>query len=360
VKYVDEFRSADRVRETVRALDALTTRPWTIMEVCGGQTYAIVKFGLQELLPKKIRLIHGPGCPVCVTPAHIIDHALSIAESGAILCSFGDMLRVPGSSSSLLSAKAKGASVHIVHSPLDALEIARENPSRQVVFLAIGFETTAPANAVSVFQAKKEGIENFSMLCSHVLVPPALEFLVHSPDNEVQAFLAPGHVCTITGESEYRLLCERHSLPIAITGFEPLDILQGIYFCVQMLERGCPDVVNQYSRSVCLEGNQVALSMLDDVFEVRDALWRGIGTIEASGLFLRREYAEFNAEERFPFTSKCSCKEQGCISGEILQGRKRPSECPMFNRQCTPEQPLGAPMVSNEGACAAYYHYCIR
>ncbi len=358
MKYVDEFRQSSLVNKWADALHAITTRPWTIMEVCGGQTRAIVKFGLQALLPKNIRLIHGPGCPVCVTPIEIIDHALYISSlPGMIFCSFGDMLRVPGTHTNLLTMKAKGADVRIIHSPLDAVKIAEENPNKQVVFFAVGFETTAPPNAMAVYQAKKHGFKNFSLLASHVLVPPALEFLLQSHDNEVQGFLAAGHVCTITGYSRYHTLALEHQVPIVVTGFEPLDILQGLYFCVQMLENGEHAVVNQYQRCVLEKGNISAQTILEEVFEVVERPWRGIGNIPNSGLGLQNHYSDFDAALRYPMKETTLLQDNGCISGLILQGKKKPCECPLFGNKCTPETPFGAPMVSDEGACAAYYHY---
>lgn len=358
MKYVDEFRQSSLVKKWADALHEITTRPWTIMEVCGGQTHAIVKFGLQALLPKNIRLIHGPGCPVCVTPIEIIDHALHIASiPGMIFCSFGDMLRVPGTHTNLLTMKAKGADVRIVHSPLDAVKIAEENPNKDVVFFAVGFETTAPPNAMAAYQAKKHGLKNFSLLASHVLVPPALEFLLQSHDNEVQGFLAAGHVCTITGYSRYHTLVLEHQVPIVVTGFEPLDILQGLYFCVEMLEKGEYAVVNQYKRCVLEKGNISAQTILEDVFKVVERPWRGIGSIPDSGLGLQNQYSDFDAALRYPMKETMVAQDNGCISGLILQGKKKPCECPLFGNKCTPETPYGAPMVSNEGACAAYYHY---
>lgn len=359
MKYVDEYRQSDVVKKAAEALHAVATRPWTIMEVCGGQTHSIMKFSLHELLPKQIRLIHGPGCPVCVTPIDLIDQAVGIASMPeTILCSFADMLRVPGTESDLLTAKAKGADVRLINSPLEVLKIAEQNPQKEVVFFAIGFETTAPPNAMVVYQAKQQGLKNVSMLTSHVLVPPALKYLLESPDNEVQGFLAAGHVCTITGYNEYHALASRYRTPIVVTGFEPLDILQGLFLCVQMLENKEHAVVNQYQRCVREQGNRHSISILNDVFKVVDRAWRGIGTIPASGLGLREEYAQYDAARRFPTAlNRFAMRDNGCISGQILQGKKRPGECPLFGKQCTPENPLGAPMVSNEGACSAYHHY---
>ena len=358
MKYVDEFRQPLLVRRWSQALHTLTTRPWTIMEVCGGQTHTIVKFGLHALLPDKIRLIHGPGCPVCVTPMQLIDHALHISrQPQAILCSFGDMLRVPGSRADLLTMKAKGADVRIVNSPLEAVQIAQDHPNKQVVFFAVGFETTAPPNAMAVYQARQHGLKNFSVLVSHVLVPPALHYLLQSPDNEVQGFLAAGHVCTVTGYSHYHQLVNTYHVPIVVTGFEPLDIMQGLYLCVQQLEKGECKVTNQYQRCVQEQGNSVAQNILNQVFKVVDREWRGIGLIPSSGLDLHDDYKDYDAAVRFPFNTNIHFQDNGCISGLVLQGKKKPCECPLFGKECTPEMPLGAPMVSNEGACAAYYHY---
>lgn len=358
MKYVDEYRQPHLVRKLSNALHQIATRPWTVMEVCGGQTHSIVKYGLHDLLPPSIRLIHGPGCPVCVTPIQLIDHALHIAaQPGTILCSFGDMLRVPGSRTDLLSMKARGADIRIVLSPLEALRVAKEQPDKQVVFFAVGFETTAPPNAMTVHQAKQAGLKNFSMLASHVLVPPALEFILQSPGNEVQGFLAAGHVCTVTGYRNYHALASRYRTPIVVTGFEPVDILQGLYHCIQQLESNECSVMNQYQRSVREDGNLHTQAILHKVFKVVDRQWRGIGVIPASGFGLQEAYAGYDAGIRFPYEGSLSCKDNGCISGLVLQGKKRPGECLLFGKQCTPENPLGAPMVSTEGACAAYYQY---
>lgn len=358
MKYVDEFREPTRVRELSEAIHRITTHDWTIMEVCGGQTHSIVKFGLQDLLPKNIRLIHGPGCPVCVTPMSIIDHALQIAkEPNVIFCSFGDMLRVPGSHTDLLTMKAKGSDVRIVHSPMEAVHLAEKHPGKQVVFFAVGFETTAPPNAMAVYQAKRRGIENFSMLVSHVLVPPALQFILGSPNNEIQGFLAAGHVCTVTGYDEYYSLVSHYRVPIVVTGFEPVDILQGLYACIQQLENKESKVQNQYPRCVTESGNRVAKEIMSEVFEVVDREWRGIGTIPLSGFGLNAAYADYDATKRFPFLSALPIIDNGCISGLVLQGKKKPCECTLFGKACTPESPMGAPMVSNEGACSAYYNY---
>jgi hydrogenase expression/formation protein HypD len=358
MKHVDEYRQPQLVQKLSEALHKIATKPWTIMEVCGGQTHSIVKFGLHELLPEKIRLIHGPGCPVCVTPINLIDHALHIAaQPGTILCSFGDMLRVPGSRTDLLTMKAKGADIRIVLSPLETVRIAEKNPHKQVILFAVGFETTAPANAMAAFQAKRLGLKNFFLLASHVLVPPALQFILQSPGNEVQGFLAAGHVCTITGYSEYHALARDYHIPIVVTGFEPLDILQGLYLCIQQLENNEYRVLNQYQRSVREEGNLPAQTILSTVFKVVDRPWRGIGVIPSSGLDLQDDYAEYNAVLRFPIERPLPIIDNGCISGLVLQGKKKPGDCPLFGTQCTPEKPLGAPMVSNEGACSAYYQY---
>jgi hydrogenase expression/formation protein HypD len=358
MKYVDEYRDRATVQRYARAIRRLTTRPWAIMEVCGGQTHTIVKYGIDELLPKEITLLHGPGCPVCVTPLELIDKATQIAaRPEVIFCSFGDMLRVPGSGSDLFSVKAKGGDVRIVYSPLDALQVARENPERQVVFFAVGFETTAPANAMAVYQAHTQGIQNFSVLVSHVLVPPAIEAILSSPDNRTQGFLAAGHVCTVMGYEEYVPLAEKYRVPIVVTGFEPLDILQGILMCVRQLENGRAEVENQYLRSVRKNGNRPAQDLVARVFRVVPRKWRGVGEIPQSGLGLRDEYAAHDAESRFGVAAYAVEEDSGCISGEVLRGVKKPQECPAFGGRCTPEHPLGATMVSNEGACAAYYRY---
>jgi hydrogenase expression/formation protein HypD len=358
MKYLDEYRdpaAADKLR---RAIQSITTRPWTIMEVCGGQTHTIVKYGIDELLPPAIELVHGPGCPVCVTPLELIDKAVAIASrSEVILCSFGDMLRVPGSRRDLFAVKAAGGDVRIVYSPLDCLGIAEQNPARTVVFFAVGFETTSPANAMAVWQAKRRGLKNFAVLVSHVLVPPAMTAILTSPTNRVQGFLGAGHVCTIMGYEEYEPLAERFRIPIVITGFEPLDLLEGVYRCVRMLEEGRHGVENQYARVVQRAGNPAALRLIRDVFEVADRKWRGIGTIPASGFRLSPAYAEFDAETRFAVEGVSAPESSVCISGLILQGLMKPHECPAFGKTCTPENPLGATMVSSEGACAAYYHY---
>jgi hydrogenase expression/formation protein HypD len=328
------------------------------MEICGGQTHSIVKFGIDELLPEQITLVHGPGCPVCVTPVELIEKALEIAaRPGVVFCSFGDMLRVPGTSRDLLSVKAQGGDVRIVYSPLDALKIARENPAREVVFFAVGFETTAPANAMAVYQAHLQGVTNFSLLVSHVLVPPAMQAILASPACRVQGFLAAGHVCAVMGYAEYEPIAAKHKVPIVVTGFEPLDILQGIYMTIRQLEEGRADVENQYTRAVSRGGNRPAQDLILEVFHVVPRKWRGVGEIPASGLGLRTKYARFDAEARFGVAQKIVEESPVCISGRVLQGDKKPPECPAFGTACTPEHPLGATMVSSEGACAAYYRY---
>jgi len=358
MRFVEEYRDAQSAQQMASAIRMIVTRPWTIMEICGGQTHAIMKFGIDALLPPQITLLHGPGCPVCVTPVELIDKAVELAlRPEVIFCSFGDMLRVPGTRGDLLSAKAAGGDVRIVYSPLDALQIAVKNPDREVVFFAVGFETTAPANAMAVYQAKRQGIRNFSMLVSHVLVPPAIEAILRSPTNRVQGFLAAGHVCTVTGYTEYEPIAKRYHVPIVVTGFEPLDILQGIYMCVKQLEEGRAEVENQYARSVRREGNRPAQELIREVFEVVPRKWRGIGEIPQSGLGLREPYREFDAERRFALSTGNVEEASECINGLILQGVKKPHECPAFGTRCTPENPLGATMVSSEGACAAYYKY---
>jgi len=358
VKFIDEYRDAGQAAAYAQALRQMTTRPWTLMEVCGGQTHAIVKFGVDELLPEAITLVHGPGCPVCVTPLELIEKAIEIASRpGVIFCSFGDMLRVPGRSTDLLSVKARGGDVRIVYSPLDALQIARTHPDREVVFFAVGFETTAPANAMAVFQAAEGGIRNFSILVSHVLVPPAMEAILSSSQSRVQGFLAAGHVCTVMGYTEYEPIARKYHVPIVVTGFEPLDILQGVYMCVKQLEEGRAEVENQYARAVRRAGNVPAQQLVREVFRVVPRKWRGVGEIPESGLGLQDRYREFDAELRFGVADARLDEPSECISGLIMQGLKKPHECPAFGGQCTPEHPLGATMVSSEGACAAYYRY---
>lgn len=358
MKYIDEYRDAKAAGRLARAIARITTKSWTLMEVCGGQTHAIVKFGVDELLPANITLLHGPGCPVCVTPVELIDKAVEIStHPDVIFTSFGDMLRVPGSKGDLLSAKAAGGDVRMVYSPLDALKIAHENPQKEVVFFAVGFETTAPANAMAVYQAKQQNLHNFSILVSHVLVPPAIEAILSSPGNRVQGFLAAGHVCAVVGYTEYEPLAKKYRVPFVVTGFEPLDILQGIYMAVKQLEEGRAEVENQYARCVRREGNMPAQQLVREVFTIVPRKWRGIGQIPQSGLELRDEYAEFDAEKRFGLTDYGVEESAICMSGLVLQGMKKPYECPAFGVLCTPEHPLGATMVSTEGACAAYYRY---
>ncbi|MHC4339340.1 MAG: hydrogenase formation protein HypD [Planctomycetota bacterium] len=361
MKFVDEYRDAETARKYAETIRSVTTKPWTIMEICGGQTHAIVKFGLDELLPEELTLVHGPGCPVCVTPVELIEKALEIAAMPEVtFCSFGDMLRVPGIKSDLFRVKAEGGDVRIVYSPLDAVKLARENPDRQVVFFAVGFETTAPANAMAVHQAHREGLENFSILVSHVLVPPAMEAILSSPANLVQGFLAAGHVCTVMGYEEYEPIAKRYEVPIVVTGFEPVDLLQGILMCIKQLEEGRTEVENQYSRSVHRDGNEPAKALIRKVFRVVHRKWRGIGEIPESGLGLQADYAGFDAETRFGVADRTAEEPAECISGQILQGVKKPPDCPAFGTTCRPEHPLGATMVSSEGACAAYYLYRAR
>jgi hydrogenase expression/formation protein HypD len=358
VKFIDEYRDAESVRRFAEAIAHITTREWTIMEICGGQTHTIVKYGVDELLPPQIQLLHGPGCPVCVTPIELIDKAVEIAaRANVIFSSFGDMLRVPGTHGDLLSAKSRGGDVRIVYSPMDALKLAQANPEKQVVFFAVGFETTAPANAMVVYQAEQQHVENFSILVSHVLVPPAIEAILGAPGNRVQGFLAAGHVCAVVGYEEYYPLAEKYHVPFVVTGFEPLDIMQGIYMTVRQLESGRAEVENQYVRCVHRNGNQTAQRLVTWVFEVVPRKWRGIGEIPYSGLGLRAPYAAFDAERRFDLRDYSAGESPECLSGEVLQGQRKPFECPAFGKSCTPENPLGAPMVSSEGACAAYYRY---
>ena len=358
MKFLDEYRDPAEAKKWAHAIHTITTREWTVMEVCGGQTHAIVKFGIDEMLPDKINIVHGPGCPVCVTPIEIIDQAVEIAgKRGVIFCSFGDMLRVPGSKKDLLSVKAEGGDVRVVYSPLDSVKIAQENPSRQVVFFAVGFETTAPPNAMAVVQASRLGLGNYSVLVSHARVPPAMKAILGSPHNRVQGFLAAGHVCTVMGYSEYPPIANEFKVPIVVTGFEPLDILQGLFLLVQQLEEGRHEVENQYVRSVTPRGNERAQHVMNEVFGVTRRTWRGVGEIPDSGLGLTEKYASFDAEKRFGVGGVKAEESGDCISGEIMRGFKKPRECPAFATRCTPEKPLGAPMVSSEGACAAYYRY---
>ena len=361
MKFVDEYRDAALVGRLTEAIARTVTRPWTVMEICGGQTHSIVKYGLDEVLPPGVTLVHGPGCPVCVTPAEMIDQAVDLAlRPGVTLCSFGDMLRVPGSGIDLLTAKARGAGVRMVYSPLDAVEFAHGHPEREVVFFAVGFETTAPANAMAVLRAERLGLANFSMVVSHVLVPPAMRAILGSPGNLVQGFLAAGHVCAIMGTQEYAPIAREFRTPIVVTGFEPVDILEGLLRCLCQLEAGRAEVENAYARVVRPEGNLPARAIVDRVFEVVDRDWRGLGTIAASGWGLRGRFAAFDAPLRFGLKTAAAAPAGECISGEILRGLKKPLQCPAFGTRCTPEHPIGAPMVSSEGACAAYHRYRLR
>lgn len=358
MKYLDEFRDGKAARKLSAEIKSVVSKPWQIMEICGGQTHSILKYSIEELLPDEINLIHGPGCPVCVTPLELIDKAIAIAQrEEVIFTSFGDMLRVPGSKHDLLSVKAKGGSVKMVYSPLDAVKLAENNPDKKVVFFAVGFETTAPANAMSVVQARRKGLKNYSILCSQVLVPPAIEALLSSKQNNIQGFLAAGHVCTVMGYHEYFSISEKFKVPVVVTGFEPIDILQGILLSVKQLEAGKFEVQNQYSRVVSKEGNIAAQNLLEDVFERTDRKWRGIGSIPLSGFKLKEAYSDFDAERIFDVQYIETEESPLCIAGEVLQGIKNPVECSAFGKECTPEHPLGAPMVSTEGACAAYFHY---
>jgi hydrogenase expression/formation protein HypD len=358
MRFVDEYHQETDAQQFVRAIHQAVTQPWTIMEICGGQTHTLIKSGIDQMLPSEVTLIHGPGCPVCVTSLELIDKAINIARrSEVIFTSFGDMLRVPGSEADLLSVKAQGGDVRIVYSPLDAVKLAQRHPDRQVVFFAVGFETTAPGNAMAVWQAKQLGLTNFSILSSHVLVPPAIEAILSSPGNKVQGFLAAGHVCTVMGYHEYEPIAEKYRVPIVVTGFEPLDLLQGIFLALQALEEGRWEVENQYTRSVTREGNVPAQQLTAQVFFACDRQWRGIGLIPRSGYCLRPEFSAFDAEQRFDVGSLTAQESSLCIAGQILQGLKKPHQCTAFGTLCTPENPLGAPMVSSEGACAAYYRY---
>jgi hydrogenase expression/formation protein HypD len=358
MRYLDEFRDSELTRKLVDQIRQVTHHPWVIMEICGGQTHSIMQNGIDQLLPPEIELVHGPGCPVCVTSLELVDRALAIASRpDVIFCSFGDMLRVPGSSKDLFSVRAAGGRVRIVYSPLDAVKIAQANPDKKVVFFAIGFETTGPANAMSVIQAKALGVKNFSVLVSQVTVPPAMHAILGSPDNRVQGFLAAGHVCAIMGYWEYPAVAEKYKIPIVVTGFEPIDLLKGILMTVKQLEQGTHNVENAYERVVSFEGNLPAQAILKKVFEPCDRNWRGIGMIPMSGWKLRPEFAEFDAEQLFEVGDIHTQESPLCVSGQILQGRLKPPQCPAFGKQCTPEFPLGATMVSSEGACAAYYRY---
>ncbi len=358
MKYLDEYRDGAAAERLVAAITRTMTRPWTIMEVCGGQTHAIVKYGIDRLLPRDLELVHGPGCPVCVTSLATIDRAHAIASRPEVVfCSFGDMLRVPGSRGDLLQLKSRGGDVRVVYSPLDAINLAASNPAREVVFFAIGFETTAPANATAIWTARRRGLTNFSVLVAHVLVPPAMEAVLAAPENQVQGFLGPGHVCTVVGCDDYAAIARRRNVPIVITGFEPLDLLDGVLRTVRQLEAGRAEVEIQYARAVRAAGNRSSQAMIDQVFEVCDRNWRGVGPIPNSGYRLRAAYRDFDAETRFDVAGIETRESSVCISGEILKGNKKPRDCPEFGRGCTPHNPLGATMVSSEGACAAYFAY---
>lgn len=358
MKFREEYRDPATARRLAAAIARTVTRPWTIMEICGGQTHSIVRYGIDELLPDQVTLVHGPGCPVCVTPVEYIDKAIELAgREQVILCSFGDMLRVPGTAGDLFAAKSRGGDVRIVYSPLDALAIARAEPAREVVFFAVGFETTAPANAMAAYRARREGLGNFSLLVSHVLVPPAMHALLAAPGNRVNGFLAAGHVCTIMGYAEYEPIAARYHVPIVVTGFEPVDILEGIYLCTRQLQAGRAEVENQYSRSVRRDGNPSAQAVMREVFRVIPRRWRGIGDIAASGLGLAEAYADLDAEHRFGPVHLTTQQQSECISGQVLRGERLPPDCPAFGTRCTPDHPLGVTMVSGEGACAAYHRY---
>ena len=360
MKYLSEFRDAEIVKTLLEKIRKCVTRPWNIMEVCGGQTHGLVRHGLLEMLPDHISMIHGPGCPVCVTPISLIDKAVELAlEHNVILCSYGDMLRVPGSTLTLQQARAAGGDIRILYSPLEAVAIARQNPDRQVVFFAVGFETTAPANALSVEQAYRQKLTNYSILSAHVLVPPAMEAIMSDSETKVDGFLAAGHVCTVMGLSEYLPLVERWKMPIVVTGFEPVDLLEGIYMVVSQLERGEYRLENQYRRVVGKDGNQQAVNLVKSVFDYRDREWRGIGEIPMSGLFLAEKYSNYDATKKFGRLKERGADDSGCMSGDVMKGKIKPHHCPYFGKECTPEKPLGAPMVSSEGACAAYFHYAI-
>jgi hydrogenase expression/formation protein HypD len=358
MKYLSEYRDPELVEELVKQIHLITTKPWVLMEIFGGQTHSLVKNGILDMLPDTITMVHGPGCPVCVTSVSVIDEAIFLAEQpNTILCSFGDMLRVPGSKKSLLEAKAAGADVRILYSPLEAVQLAKQNPDKQVVFFAVGFETTAPANALSVVHADVLQLNNYSILASHVLVPPAMEAILSDEENKIDAFLAAGHVCTIMGIDEYHPVAAKYQCPIVVTGFEPVDLLQGILMAVEQLEKGEYKVENQYSRSVLREGNLLAQDTIQKVFEVGDRVWRGIGNIPNSGYEVNERYKNFNARLKFNINIPLAEENKECISGDIMKGLKKPRQCPNFGIRCKPEHPLGAPMVSSEGACAAYYHY---
>lgn len=358
MKYLDEFRNPSLAKKIVKQIHNITTQPWVIMEICGGQTHSIIRNGIDQILPPEIELVHGPGCPVCVTPLEMIDRAIQIAQlPNVIFTSFGDMLRVPGSEKDLFMVKSEGGDVRTVYSPLEAVTIAKNNPEKEVVFFAVGFETTAPGNAMAIFQAHKEGLTNFSELVSHVLVPPAMEALLSSPENRVQGYLAAGHVCTIMGWKEYEPIAKKYQVPIVPTGFEPLDVLEGIMMVIHQLEQGTYNVKNQYLRSVHQDGNRHAQQLIEHIFTISDRKWRGMGSIPKSGLSIQEKFKSFDAEEKFNINHIQTDEPELCISGTVLQGLKKPNECPAFGVECTPTTPLGATMVSSEGACSAYYQY---
>jgi len=359
MKYLTEYRNPELVKHYLSEIGKIVTKPWNIMEICGGQTHSLVKNGLLDLLPKEVRMIHGPGCPVCVTPISLIDKAIELLKQGVIVCSFGDMIRVPGSTKSLLQAKADGGDLRILYSPLEAVNIAAANPDKEVVFFAVGFETTAPSNALSVIHADKLGLNNYAILVSHVLVPPAMEAILSDEFCTIDAFLAAGHVCTIMGLEEYHPIAKKYKIPLVVTGFEPADLVQGIYHAVLQLEKGEYFVDNQYKRLVKPEGNIRAKEVIFDVFEIGEQEWRGIGKIPESGFVMTEKYKKYDANRKFSIEVTQSEKDKNCIAGEILKGIKKPHECPEFGKNCKPSNPLGAPMVSSEGACAAYYHYSI-
>lgn len=358
MKYVDEYRDNEQVQLLLRAIRKVTTRPWHIMEICGGQTHAIARHRLEELLPEEIRLLHGPGCPVCVTPISLIDQALNLAkQTSVILASFGDMMRVPGTKEDLLQAKAHGANVRMLYSPLDAVGLAEANPDKEIIFFAIGFETTAPVHMMALKEAQRRKLSNFSLLTSLFTVPPAMEAILSDPECKVDGFLTAGHVCAITGNTAYHRLAEKYKTPMVVTGFEPVDLLYGIYRCLLQLENGSFFVENAYKRVVPEEGNPVARALMDETLEPCDQEWRGIGIIPNSGLLLKKKYARYSSREKFPFHSKENEITPGCIAGDIMRGIKQSSDCPFFGKACSPEHPIGAPMVSSEGVCAAYYKY---
>ncbi len=358
MKYMSEYRDPELAKQYLQEIKNTVTQPWSIMEVCGGQTHSLVKNGIIEMLPKEVTMIHGPGCPVCVTPLRLIDKAIHLAlKENVILCSFGDMLRVPGSEINLLEAKAKGGDVRILYSPLEAVKIAEDNPDKEVVFFAVGFETTAPANALSVIHAHRRGLKNYSILVSHVLVPPAIKAVINDEESKIDGFLAAGHVCTIMGNSEYYPLSKDYNVPIVVTGFEPLDVLQGILMVLRQLEHNKAQVENQYARIVREEGNPNAQEMIYEVFKIQNQVWRGIGEIPESGYGIKQKYADYDATKKFNINIEEAPENPDCISGQIMKGIKKPFECPQFGKKCKPTNPLGAPMVSSEGACAAYYHF---